>query len=163
MSSVSFVHAPGETPDRQIVNRWLDAYIDFFEGLEPTSLTRLEEVFEPSARFVDPFNQVIGPARIQDVFEHMFKTCASPRFQVTERAVQANVAYLRWRFTFEGGKGSRSIVGVSRVIFANSGRVSVHEDYWDAAGQLYERIPILGGLLRTLRRRLAAPKGSGNG
>jgi steroid delta-isomerase len=37
------------------------------------------------------------------------------------------------------------------------GRVVYHRDYWDAAGELYERIPLLGALMRGVRRRLRAP------
>jgi len=157
MSSLPPVHASGKTPDRQALKRWVDDYIDFFERLEPASLDRVEEVFEPSARFSDPFNDVTGPRGIRSVFEHMFESCTSPRFRVTERAIEEKVAYLKWRFTFDSGKQIRSITGVSRVVFGDSGRVLEHEDYWDAAGQVYERLPILGRLLRALRRRLAAP------
>jgi hypothetical protein len=42
------------------------------------------------------------------------------------------------------------------VQFDPDGRVAEHIDYWDPAGQVYETIPILGLLMRALRRRLAA-------
>ena len=31
-----------------------------------------------------------------------------------------------------------------------------HRDYWDAAEELYEKLPVLGALMRLLRRKLAA-------
>jgi hypothetical protein len=31
-----------------------------------------------------------------------------------------------------------------------------HRDYWDVAEELYEKVPVLGGLLRTIKRRLRA-------
>jgi len=31
--------------------------------------------------------------------------------------------------------------------------VSLHRDYWDAAEELYEQIPVLGGFMRWLKRR----------
>ena len=31
----------------------------------------------------------------------------------------------------------------------------MHRDYWDAAEELYEKLPILGGLMRWLKRRNA--------
>jgi hypothetical protein len=34
-----------------------------------------------------------------------------------------------------------------------------HRDYWDAAEELYETLPLLGTLLRALRSRLRAPQG----
>ena len=39
---------------------------------------------------------------------------------------------------------------------AADGRIARHRDYWDAAGELYEKLPLLGTLMRWLRRRIAA-------
>lgn len=33
------------------------------------------------------------------------------------------------------------------------GRTVMHRDYWDAAEELYEKLPLLGGLMRWLKRR----------
>jgi hypothetical protein len=41
--------------------------------------------------------------------------------------------------------------------FAPDGRVIRHRDYWDAAQELYEKMPVIGGLMRWLRRRAALP------
>jgi hypothetical protein len=34
--------------------------------------------------------------------------------------------------------------------------VADHRDYWDAAEELYEKLPVLGALMRLLKRRLRA-------
>ena len=39
---------------------------------------------------------------------------------------------------------------------APTGRVVAHRDYWDAAEELYEKLPVLGALMRLLKRRLRA-------
>jgi hypothetical protein len=39
------------------------------------------------------------------------------------------------------------------VRFAADGRVGWHRDYWDAAEELYEKLPLIGSLMRLLRRR----------
>jgi hypothetical protein len=31
--------------------------------------------------------------------------------------------------------------------------VNYHRDYWDAAGELYEQLPLVGGLMRWLKKR----------
>lgn len=157
MSTQSTVSAHDETPDCATLDPRVQGYIDFFETLTPATLDRIEDLFEPSAKFSDPFNEVTDSRGIRSVFEHMFNTCKNPGFRVTEAIAQGNVAYLQWKFTFDSGTRRQSIVGVSRVTFGDSGRVTQHEDYWDAAGQLYERLPLIGWLLLALRRKLAAP------
>jgi hypothetical protein len=55
-------------------------------------------------------------------------------------------------FTFRNRRFS--IDGVSEVAFDEAGKVRSHIDHWDAAGGLYERLPLIGAVLRHLRRRL---------
>jgi hypothetical protein len=35
------------------------------------------------------------------------------------------------------------------------GLIVLHRDYWDAAEELYEKLPVVGALMRWLRRRAA--------
>ena len=44
------------------------------------------------------------------------------------------------------------IRGATHLRFAADGRVSFHRDYWDAAEELYEKLPLLGSLMRGLKR-----------
>jgi steroid delta-isomerase len=41
------------------------------------------------------------------------------------------------------------------VRFGSDGRVLYHRDYWDAAGELYENLPVIGGLMRWLKQKMA--------
>jgi steroid delta-isomerase len=43
------------------------------------------------------------------------------------------------------------------VRFDDAGRVAWHRDYWDAAEELYAKLPVVGAVVRMLRRRGAAP------
>ncbi|MCA0424309.1 MAG: nuclear transport factor 2 family protein, partial [Proteobacteria bacterium] len=36
---------------------------------------------------------------------------------------------------------------------AADGRIAEHRDYWDAAEELYEKLPAIGALMRWLKRR----------
>jgi hypothetical protein len=38
-------------------------------------------------------------------------------------------------------------------MFNQDGKVVIHRDYWDAAEELYEKLPVVGGLMRWLKRR----------
>ncbi|MBA1147808.1 nuclear transport factor 2 family protein [Ectothiorhodospiraceae bacterium WFHF3C12] len=131
------------------------AYCALYESLTPERLEALEPLLSPDVRFIDPFNDVTGPAAVRRVFEHMFRQCADPRFQVLHTAMSGGTGYIQWYF-FCGGV---RVEGVSRVSFDAEGRVSRHEDFWDPARQLYERVPVLGALMRLLRRRLSAKAG----
>ncbi|MHB9020361.1 MAG: hypothetical protein ACYC3A_00830 [Halothiobacillus sp.] len=45
---------------------------------------------------------------------------------------------------------------MSRVAFDERGLVREHIDFCDPAEQVYSRVPVLGGLMRWIRRRLSS-------
>jgi hypothetical protein len=47
----------------------------------------------------------------------------------------------------------QAVRGASHVVFNESGLVTMHRDYWDAAEELYEKLPVLGGVMRWLKKR----------
>lgn len=138
----------------------LARYAAFFEELTADDLgERFNARFTEDVHFRDPFNDVHGREAARHVFRHMFEHTAMVRFEVLEQIEQAEIGYLRWRFHFRlrGDRGDREPVeGVSRVVLAADGRVREHVDYWDAAGGLYGQLPVIGGLMRWLRRRVSA-------
>jgi len=133
--------------------------VAFFEHLQPADLPRLGELYGPQARFKDPFNDVSGVPAICHIFEHMFANLHEPRFVVTERVVQGAQCVLVWEFHFRFKTVRpaqwQCIRGVSHLRFDSQGLVTLHRDYWDAAEELYETLPVLGGLMRWLKRRAA--------
>jgi hypothetical protein len=137
------------------MNDAVDRYIRFFEALAPISLHRLNDVFDSNARFKDPFNDVCGIDGIRRVFEDMYEQCEAPRFTITDVACEGDTCFIGWTFYFRRRKSEFAIEGVSRVRFGVSGRAVEHIDYWDPASQLYESIPLLGAVLKALRRRLS--------
>jgi steroid Delta-isomerase len=132
--------------------------VAFYEALTPELLPRLGSVYTDDARFIDPFNDVSGVAAIRRVFEHMFETLDAPRFQVVLTVTEGYQCFLLWNFRFrrKGGSTTSLIHGSTHVRFAADGRIAWHRDYWDPARELYESVPLLGALMRWLRRRLSA-------
>ncbi len=137
----------------------IDAYVGFFETLTPERLDRLGDRVTPDVHFKDPFNDVTGIDAMRAIFEHMFETIEDPVFQVTHRAPSIEnekVWFLRWRLT---GRlpavlgGDWVVTGMSEIHVAPDGRVSAHIDYWDAGQHFYERLPLIGAVIRLLRRR----------
>jgi ketosteroid isomerase-like protein len=129
----------------------------YFETLSPERLAALGEVYAEQARFKDPFNEVQGVAAIRAIFEHMYRELGAPRFEVTEALGAGDQAFLTWNFRFSHPRlpGEQLIRGATHLRFDADGRVTLHRDYWDAAEELYEKLPLVGALMRLLRRRAA--------
>ena len=130
----------------------------FFESISPAAVRRIDEIYAADAYFKDPFNEVRGIEPIRRIFSHMFEQVDAPRFVVREAVADGDSAFLTWDFLFRArrlGDAEQVIHGASHLRFDADGRVSYHRDYWDAAEELYEKIPVLGGLMRAVKRRAA--------
>lgn len=131
--------------------------IAFFENLSPADVATIGQLYAPQARFKDPFNDVVGVPAIQGIFAHMFDALQQPRFVVTGRLVQGQQCFLTWDFLFafkNFDKGvTQTVRGASHLVLNEQGLVTLHRDYWDAAEELYEKLPVVGALMRWLKKR----------
>jgi steroid Delta-isomerase len=133
--------------------------IALFEGLTPAALTRLGEFYAPQARFKDPFNEVQGVPAIKAVFDHMYAALNQPRFVVREAIVQGEQCFLVWDFLFRFksySSAEQCVRGGSHLQYGPDGRITLHRDYWDAAEELYEKLPGVGMFMRWLKRRASS-------
>ncbi len=131
--------------------------VQLFESITPQNINRMGEFYDPKARFKDPFNEVVGIPAISHIFAHMFVQLTQPRFVVTNQVLQGNQCFLTWEFKF-GFKGfkadqTQTILGATHLVLNEAGLITLHRDYWDAAEELYEKLPVVGGLMRWLKRR----------
>jgi ketosteroid isomerase-like protein len=136
----------------------VQAVVALFESLSVADLPALRGLYAADARFKDPFNAVQGLPAIAAIFQHMFRQVDAPRFVVRDIVAAGDELFLTWDFDFRTrGTGARAmhIHGASHLRFGAGGQVVLHRDYWDAAEELYEKLPLVGSLMRWLKRRAA--------
>ncbi len=133
--------------------------IYFFENLSPADIARMGERYAANATFKDPFNDVTGVTKIAPIFGEMFEAMHDPRFNIITAVEQGDEAFLTWDFTFRVKKfrpdQSMTIHGASHLRFDAIGKIAMHRDYWDAAEELYAKLPLIGALMRFLQRKFA--------
>ena len=131
--------------------------VSYFQTISPQSVADLGQYYAASAYFKDPFNEVKDCQAIMVIFDHMFQALHDPRFVVTNRVVQGDQCFLTWEFHFRfktfRPDQAQVILGASHLVFSDQGLVTFHRDYWDAAEELYEKIPVLGSLIRWIKKR----------
>ena len=139
------------------MNHSVDRIVEAFQTLTPKGVDGLQAIYAPTARFKDPFNDVQGIAAIQRIFRHMYVSLDNPHFVVTNRIEQGTQCFLTWefRFGFKRFKQGQAqcILGGSHLVLDSDGLITLHRDYWDAAEELYEKLPLVGGVMRWLKAR----------
>ncbi len=139
----------------------LDDLCVYFERLSANNLDALDTYYAADAWFKDPFHEVTGVDAIRAILRHTFDKLSGARFRVTQRfpgAEQHAVILWEMDFTMPVTRQPTTIRGATHLIFDADGQVTHHRDYWDAAEELYGRLPVLKWLMRALARQAAAPR-----
>ena len=139
----------------------LDAMCEYFERLSANNLGELDNYYATDAWFKDPFHEVTGVNAIRAILRHTFNKLPGARFRVIRRFPgEDGHAVILWEmdFTMPITQQHTTIRGATHLTFAADGKVTLHRDYWDAAEELYARLPVLKWLMRALARQAAAPR-----
>jgi len=137
----------------------IEHYAQFFSTLKSDFRDEVfNDTFSPVALFEDPFQRVRGTEAIITVFRHMYETLYNPRFIIKESLGNEQSGYIRWKFVYARSSThtDESFEGVSHVVFDENSFVVSHIDYWDAASNVYEKIPFLGFVLRLMKNKIKA-------
>jgi hypothetical protein len=87
----------------------------------------------------------------------MFRSAQNPRTHVLALLGGDREWIVKWRFT--AGLpviGAINVPGVTELVLDEAGLIDSHIDYWDSGLEIYGRLPIVGGIVRSVRKRLSA-------
>ena len=138
----------------------LDTYVAALQSLTADRLEDLMLLVADDVHFRDPFNDCRGRVRYCAVLKDMFENLDAIEFTVNQSAAvaprdadNAQAALIKWTLTAELHKKPWRIEGCSELRFGSNGLLLAHHDYWDATS-LYEWFPVIGRVLKVLRRRI---------
>lgn len=129
-----------------------------FAALDAGNLARLDELYSDDVLFRDPLHQIHGLPALRDYFSEMYANVRELRFDFHGHDQVGNgEGYLRWTMTYRHprlrGGALISVEGCSHLLWRD--KVCQHRDYFDAGAMLYEHLPLMGGVIAWLKRRLA--------
>ena len=140
-----------------MTNTAVNDIVTFFETITPQSIARVAVLYAPDATFKDPFNDVRGLPDIERIYSHMFEALNAPRFIVTSQLVDGPACFLIWEFKFYfknfDKTTEQTVRGGTHLLLDAQGKITAHRDYWDPAEEVYEKLPVVGGVMRWLKKR----------
>ena len=135
----------------------LEAFCAFYNKLDKYSTKNLPEAYTSDISFIDPLHEIQGIDALIDYFDGLYANVSECHFDFGERQRQGELAFVTWTLHLVHPKlahGRRKLIpGCSRLRFRGD-RVCDHRDYFDVGALLYEQIPILGSVIRGIKKRL---------
>lgn len=152
---------PGSKSDRQkndpqeVVERFQDLYHNLNRDTCDTGI--IEAVYDLDLLFEDSFHRLESRQQFIDYCESLYENVQSISFDFHDAWISDNDAMLTWTMRYRHprikGGAEVSIEGSSLIRFNN--KVYYHRDYFDGGEMLYENLPILGRLIKQLKKRMA--------
>lgn len=142
------------------MSEFLQRFARDFASLDASNLDRLGLLYADDIHFNDPLHDVHGLTELRRYFEQLYANVSQLDFDFSGfDQVQDGQGYLRWTMRYRHprlqGGAPITLQGCSLLLWNAEGKVVRHQDFFDAGALLYEHIPLLGCLIRWLRRRLA--------
>ena len=132
----------------------LENYIYFFNNLS-SELDNINTYISNDIYFQDPFNKLSDIHQLKLSLQKFSASVKNPYFDVTHRAWSGHTCFIRWDFSGQLSQfGDWRFPGVSELHFDDDGKVCQHIDHWDAGEHFYQRLPVLGRLIKMIRRRI---------
>jgi len=130
----------------------------FYQQMLSTEWAELDSIYCEDVIFCDPIHRVAGREALYRYFDDLCENLVSCRFDFLDQVVLPGKAYLKWDMHFAHPKFGRDkticVRGVTQIQFNETG-IYYHEHVYDLGALIYENIPLFGGGVRWLKRRLA--------
>ncbi len=99
-----------------------------------------------------------GAAEIEAYFAETSATMTDYKVTIDDVARSGEDYYIRWTMVFaapalSGGKPVHS-AGISQLRFDPEGKIAFHQDFWDSGKNFYAHLPVVGGAVGFVRKRL---------
>lgn len=137
----------------------LSTFTDTYKRIDKNQLHLLDEIYTKDIIFVDPAHRIEGLDNLHAYFAGLYDNISSISFSFSHCILQENAGYLQWHMQFCHPKLNRgnaiNLSGVSFIRFSSTDKVFFHQDFFDLGAMLYEHIPLIGGAIRRIKRRLA--------
>lgn len=129
--------------------------ISYFEALSDNKNTPISSFYDNGIIFKDPIHEIESIVLLEEYFQKLNRNLKSGGFTFKNIEVTDHKCYLEWDMEVELYRPNKRVFssGISVLTFTN--KVVHHRDYFDAGELFYEHVPILGSMIRFIKRKIA--------
>jgi ketosteroid isomerase-like protein len=135
----------------------MERVVEVYQNLSKEDLSPLAEIYDEHVIFEDPAHRLEGAAALTRYFQNLYANVEHCAFVISDRQQLGDQGFLTWTMSLIHPKLNRgqtiSVQGASHIKFAKD-RIIYQRDYFDLGEMLYEGVPILGSVVRGIKKRL---------
>lgn len=148
--------APGTSAEREAIER----FSSFLQNIGSEQYIRenTRKTYSEDAFLNDTLVTHRGAEEIEAYFVQTSQAMTHFEVSIDDVARSGPDHYIRWTMVFAApalSKGEKiHSTGISQVRFTADGKVVFHQDFWDSGENFFGRIPVAGGIIGIIRKRL---------
>ncbi|MAD16508.1 MAG: transcriptional regulator [Alteromonadaceae bacterium] len=134
-------------------------FVNFYKSLDTQSLSELKNIYSDDVVFVDPVTRHKGFAAVHRYFEQLLVDVNECTFDISQIKEVDSTVFVNWTMHFRHPKLKAgkliSVEGVSQLIVKEH-KICYQRDYYDLGSMLYEHVPLIGSVIKFIKKRLAS-------
>lgn len=130
-------------------------FMAYFEEINPEAIDDLNDIYADNILFRDPIHEISGIDSLKAYFKSLNKNLHSGTFEFSTVDLAGNICYLQWimRLTLKRPMKKIEVKGISILTFEE--KITFQQDYFDMGALAYEHIPLIGGIIKGLKKRMS--------
>lgn len=148
---MSMAHIETEEIKREIIEQ----FKNYFTQLKSKNEVILDQIYSDEVVFTDPIHTINGLENLKSYFEKLNQNLIEGSFKFTDESIIKNKVYLHWEMDLQLKKPKKRITAMGISVLTLDHKIIMHRDYFDAGEVFYENIPLLGGIIKFLKKKIA--------
>ncbi|MFT6269755.1 MAG: hypothetical protein ACJAVV_002582 [Alphaproteobacteria bacterium] len=141
----------------------LKEFSSFYTNLASMKIDELSSIYSDDVLFIDPIAQHTGLPAIEKYFTKLLQNAKYCQFvihnqQADDNGQQAVNCIVNWTMEYKTAKMKHGkpirVDGITMLTVRNN-KITFHRDYYDLGQMVYENIPLLGSIIKRIRRSMA--------
>ncbi|MBW3546139.1 MAG: nuclear transport factor 2 family protein [Bacteroidetes bacterium] len=115
----------------------------------------LEEIYANNIQFEDPIHEINGLKNLKQYFNKLDKNLIDGSFEFADETVAGDKAFLSWKMVLNLKKPQKKVSASGFSVLIIKDKIVYQRDYFDAGELFYEHIPVLGKLIKLVKKQIA--------
>jgi len=137
------------------MNTIVEKFKSLYNELNASNISLVETLYDDNVTFIDPFHEIHGLTKLSNYFAELYKNVQDCEFEFGETYSKTSSALIVWNMKFRHRSLSKDIIevpGSTQIRFDE--KIYFHRDYFDAGKMVYENIPVVGSVIKYIKRQV---------
>ncbi len=135
----------------------LEKFKNYFSQIDFTNSSVLNEIYSDQIVFKDPIHEIHGIGNLEAYFIKLNDNLIEGSFNFTDESIIETKVFISWEMDLKLKRPKKNVKASGISVLIIDDKIISQRDYFDAGELFYENIPVLGGIIRSIKKKFKAP------